>query len=692
MITENQRNYEVSIWTLQDSFITVLKPTNLEFKGQIQDPDMVLKDDGTLNFSFSIPMYIRSFPIPHNTQESKGELVENPIWYNTRNGVIAASMRKLKVIFNKFEDPTVFEFIITKVTETHEKGQLTCKIESEGLAFHELGRQGVIVSLSADDYSNDYDEWRNLKPVTHCTTSAGRSGDMFNVDSCTITDQNINLFLVPTNRFDMSPIASRSWRVYYNGVSYKPDWFMNRPVPSLAFTIVYELTPGFRVIIDNSMITSNTSTIELLCTDSSHNVASIIISFDCKKEQDEPINNIDYWTNKALKLTNWTYDIQMNYDGYINRLNNKIYEDSYVADWTLENENTLTPARIEDSAEKLRMVDISDSNLYNITQKIAETFEVYCKYKYEYDSSFHIIGRKIIYYNSFIQDAAGALDITYPYDTDKITRTMDGTDICTKLYVKKVEDDTAPAGYISIMSSSANPSGEDYILNFDYLHKIGTITEEQYAAVKPYEISMRQFNIRLQELTELIAKAQIELQEYEATITIAKNGLIQYEEQISEFGKLHASITEDTGYIELEAATAAHGTLVPDSESSIGAYKINLTQLGIVNNQLIFTNPNKIAYVKIFTDRTKIGEITPTSEDSQNERGNYILVGEGNNLSFKYDDSNNIIGITGFSKNDEARSRYLIFAYNPQLYSQTKKKQSMKMIIHHILLKWIIQK
>ena len=154
----------------------------------------------------------------------------------------------------------------------------------------------------------------------------------------------------------------------------------------------------------------------------------------------------------------------MDYSGFINRNSNKVYEDAYVANWELnDNEDALIAERIEDATEKLRMVDVSDSNLYNITQKIAETFEVYCKYKYEYDSSFHIIGRKIIYYNSFIQDQNGALDITYPYDTDKITRIMDGTDICTKLYVKKVEDDNAPTGYISIMSTAANPSGEDYI-------------------------------------------------------------------------------------------------------------------------------------------------------------------------------------------------------------------------------------
>ena len=91
MITEAIRNYEVSIWTLQDEFLTVLKWSNLEHKGEIENPKLTLDVDGTRNFTFSIPMYLYQ----------NGKLVENPGWYNTKNGNIAVDMRKVKVIFNK---------------------------------------------------------------------------------------------------------------------------------------------------------------------------------------------------------------------------------------------------------------------------------------------------------------------------------------------------------------------------------------------------------------------------------------------------------------------------------------------------------------------------------------------------------------------------------------------------------------
>jgi len=58
MIYNKDYNYEISIWTLQDSFVTVLKPSDLECNGWIQDDSIELNVDGTQNLSFSIPMYL----------------------------------------------------------------------------------------------------------------------------------------------------------------------------------------------------------------------------------------------------------------------------------------------------------------------------------------------------------------------------------------------------------------------------------------------------------------------------------------------------------------------------------------------------------------------------------------------------------------------------------------------------------
>jgi hypothetical protein len=91
-VEEEVRSYEVSIWTLQDEFLTVLKWSDIEQKGRIEHPKMVLADDGTQSFDFSIPMYY---------DDGKGTKIPNPIWYNTRNGNLIENFRKIKVIFNK---------------------------------------------------------------------------------------------------------------------------------------------------------------------------------------------------------------------------------------------------------------------------------------------------------------------------------------------------------------------------------------------------------------------------------------------------------------------------------------------------------------------------------------------------------------------------------------------------------------
>jgi hypothetical protein len=59
-----------------------------------------------------------------------------------------------------------------------------------------------------------------------------------------------------------------------------------------------------------------------------------------------------------------------------------IYEKPYVSNWDVNN-NKLQPIAIESFIEKARYIDCSGSNKYNITQDIAQAFEVFCVYEYE---------------------------------------------------------------------------------------------------------------------------------------------------------------------------------------------------------------------------------------------------------------------------------------------------------------------
>ena len=76
------------------------------------------------------------------------------------------------------------------------------------------------------------------------------------------------------------------------------------------------------------------------------------------------------------------------------------------------------------------------------------------------------------------------------------------------------------SGQISIADTSMNPLLDDFILNFDYLHDIGSITETQWNTVKKYKVELRNYNSSLQELQASASKLQTEINKLDAKIKV----------------------------------------------------------------------------------------------------------------------------------------------------------------------------
>lgn len=251
------------------------------------------------------------------------------------------------------------------------------------------------------------------------------------------------------------------------------------------------------------------------------------------KNRPEKVMSINYWCDKVFDgSTPWTYEVRMNWEES-GRESYKVYEDAYVSSWTTKN-NSLIAEQIKEEQEKYRAIDCVDSNRYNIVQAIAEAFGVYCRYEYEHDEAYHIVGRKVIFYNNFFAEDGKIFDINYPYHTNSVEREIESQDIVTKMYVKDIEDATQVSGIISITETEANKSGEDYILNFDYLHSIGSITEEQYAAVPKFEAQMHDLNAVIKNYNERLIEINNALPKYEAQVTNANEARINAQEQINE--------------------------------------------------------------------------------------------------------------------------------------------------------------
>ena len=551
------RPYEMSVWTLNDDFIAVFKSEDMDVKGSINDPEIVLADDGTQELHFSIPISLyyeeeesnlvnNTFPVYSRVVKKK----QNPLWENGISGRLLQSARKIKVILNKRQDnEAVFEFVINEMTESHSKDGLICSIRAVGLPFFELGRTGYKVVLSADEFYVSYENWFDSRPVRE-------SGEL-------VADYNIRV----------------------------AEW-----------------------------------------------------------EAAEPIANIQYWNN-LLGLTeyaatethfsnSWYYVIDMDWSTYGHsdeRAANKVYEEPYATSWKIN----LTPEKMEKHKEKARMVEGSNSNLYNLSQTIAKTFGVFCRYEYEYDANYHIIARKIIYQNTFSRNEENILQITYPYQASSISRTIDSNDLISKLYVTSVDDGSS--NMISITDTPVNPTCEDYILDFDYLYSIGAMNTEQHDLIAPYQEKMREYNQDLITYRTQLDGYYTELNDVKAKITFYSNAVLNDQERISDLNAQISSLDMIDGRANGVINNTAPKTqiLVKDNEE---IYHLNITEKGVIFNT-----------VKIYRSY----DFSTYTLSDQVERGNAVV-----------DEYGNLIRIEGIhiSGTLNRNTVYLTYSYDPAGY------------------------
>ena len=152
------------------------------------------------------------------------------------------------------------------------------------------------------------------------------------------------------------------------------------------------------------------------------------------EENKDLLPTINYWLDKVFPnrkdengnivewLTPWCYEIRMDWSHYTaaERDSTKIYEDDYVSSWTVKEQDgmaaALVPTEKTIGLEKCRYINCVNSNKYNITQTLAETFGVFCVYEYKCNEHGNFIsqytdpitqkvwqGRKVIFYNRAIK-------------------------------------------------------------------------------------------------------------------------------------------------------------------------------------------------------------------------------------------------------------------------------------------------
>lgn len=252
------------------------------------------------------------------------------------------------------------------------------------------------------------------------------------------------------------------------------------------------------------------------------------------EEDNTVVATINYWLDKVFPnerdasgnvvkwLSPWCYEVKTDWRQYTtgaDRATNKIYEDPYISSWgivagTDNTASALVPKEYDVGQEKARYIDCSNSNKYNITQTIAETFGVFCSYEYKCDNHGRFIdtytengkvwqGRKITFYNRAIKSDE-PLVFDYKKNLNSFSRELDSSDIYTKLYVTPIESDTVSSGYISIADTPTNPLLDEFIYNFDYLYEKGSISDYQMRKINEHKANLHTYNTKLLELSPTI--------------------------------------------------------------------------------------------------------------------------------------------------------------------------------------------
>lgn len=355
-----------------------------------------------------------------------------------------------------------------------------------------------------------------------------------------------------------------------------------------------------------------------------------------KLEDDKTIvTNINYWLDKVFPnqkdennnvtkwLTPWCYEIRMDWRYYAeNRDSSKIYDDAFISNWAVQgvgDKATLVPTEKTEQQEKARLIDCKNSNKYNITQDIAEAFEVFCRYEYKCDQNGKFIktytddkgkvwtGRKVIFYNRAIKQE-DPIVVDYQKNLQSIERTSDSSEIYTKLYVTKLEAEEMSNGYVTIADTTANPLRDEFILNFDYLDNTGALNDYQRQFIGLYKTGIAEANRKLiplleaeeegvADLVELKAKASF----YEHEETAAQEEYKYYKDLYDNFNKLGPVVKDkDNSY------SAIFVEETKDSNcyyTSLGLYGINAESIKLypdsnyVENKILNNaNNTKIVY------------------------------------------------------------------------------------------------
>ena len=207
--------------------------------------------------------------------------------------------------------------------------------------------------------------------------------------------------------------------------------------------------------------------------------------------------------------------------------------------------------------EKIRSVTASESNRFNLIQDLCELFECWAKFEIEHEPNGEISldenyrQKKWISFHEYIGEP-NYIGFKYGINLKSIQRTINSDSIVSKIVVKDNSNEFAPNGFCSIARAMDNPSGENFIYNFDHyisqeMLDFDVINNDLYVSQSGYlgyYKKLRELNLQREQHIDKQAKLLTDIANYEAQYQSYKISVDSAEEEVR---RLEQKILDMTG-------------------------------------------------------------------------------------------------------------------------------------------------
>jgi len=426
-MTGDKRNYSLSLWDHKDNFLCLLKPASGEIEGQSYNEILSRNIYGEETLTFTIPAYINEFQ-------------ENEKWDYIFN--------EQKIRYIKYDDISnkpikIKEFVLKHYDENRNGYEKTIDCQCVSLAIYELSKTGWAVTFDTD-YITQYEQENNpedyltidywLRKIFYKETNLGR---VSTTTECTYLLQGLQLRDSKGFPIDKGHYVDSEGNYVLS--------YIDEPVCIDEVPQKYLNPTGWHWEVQ----ASDPRRLDV--------VESVSTLYE------EPV------INRYIEATPDNY-IPHSYQKTVGQTD----EEKRLLPHPISPENYSTLRYVTEI--KKRLLNCERSNLYSILQEICESFEVWVYFDYGYNEQGKIIDRKLTFKSTSINENI-VFDFSYGKNLQSCSRSIDSNELVTKLIIPDTESSLDSNRMLSIRQATANPTGENYIYNFEYFYNIGTLSK-----------------------------------------------------------------------------------------------------------------------------------------------------------------------------------------------------------------------